>query len=71
MTVNVTFLVIYVPSFIAMWVGSLFSLSWNSRLNKKSAWISLIVSLLLSLLLALILTWWIFSMGLGWEVDLE
>jgi hypothetical protein len=26
---------------------------------------------LLSLLLALILTWWIFSMGLGWEVDLE
>ena len=70
MVINITFTVIFLPSLAAMWVGVLVSLSWNGRLSRRSAWVSLLICLALSLLLAALLTLYIFSLGLGWEVTI-
>jgi len=70
MTINLTFVLLFVPGLLTMWVGALFSFSWNRCLTRDSVWISFLVCLVLSLMLSVVLTLIMDTMGLIWETQI-
>ncbi len=68
MVINLTFIILFVLSLIAMWLGVIFSFVWNRMLTRKRALLSLLVCIVLSLIVAGIFTLFLANMGMLLEV---
>lgn len=69
MTVNLTFIILFILSLMTMWIGVIFSLIWNKTLSRKRVLTSFLICAALSLLMAGIFTLIIADMGLLLEID--
>jgi len=68
MIINLTFIILFTLSLITMWLGAIFSFSWNRMLTKRRVLLSLLVCAVLSLIMAGIFTAVIADMGLILEL---
>jgi len=70
MVVNLTFIILFVLSLIAMWLGVIFAFVWNKMLTKRRALISLLICIAISLIMAGLFTLLIADMGLVLELPI-
>jgi accessory gene regulator protein AgrB len=66
--INLTFIILFVLSLIAMWLGVIFSFVWNRMLTRRRALVSLLICIVISLVMAFIFTLVIADMGLVLEL---
>jgi len=70
MVLNLTFIILFFLCWIAMWLGAIFSFTWNRLLSVRRAWVSLLICAGLALLMSGIFTFIIGGMGMLWEITL-